>query len=93
MVTYSYLDNHVLVDNDNLFVYEVSVFVKFKNYFSMVKNTYYSSSKEIKNIVYCYNKTPNVQIITELFSAPKDWLLENNYSLYIPKEKKKKKNK
>ena len=80
----------VLVDSSNLFVYETSVYVYHKNYFSLVNKKYFSSVKEIDKVVGSFWKNKNIQICSELFSAPENWLIDNGYDLYQKPEKIKK---
>ena len=79
----------ILIDKDDSFVYQTCVYVRYKNYFSLIKNVYFSSPKEISGVVGTFYKTPNIQIVSELFSAPKHWIKDNGFSLYIPPEKTK----
>jgi hypothetical protein len=85
----SYIKNGmtVLVDTENLFVYEVSVFVYYKNYFSLINKKYFSAPNEINGVVGSFFKTPNIQICSELFSAPEQWLIDNEFLKYIKPQK------
>jgi hypothetical protein len=78
-----------LVDNCNRFVYEVFVFVQHKNIFSTANHKYFSSEKEIKNIVSIYQHDEYIQTCCDLYSAPLKWLIENDFTLYVKPEKKK----
>ena len=83
----------VFMNNDNKFIYETNVYSYYNNFFCLSKSVQYISSKEIKNIVRSFWKTPHIQICTDLFCAPKWWLIENGYTLYTDiKNKKNKKN-
>lgn len=83
----------VIADKSNLFVYEVSVYCRYKNYFSLVNKKYYSSPNEIPGTISSFYKNPHTEICCELFSAPLEWLLENDYKEYVKPDKKQSKNK
>ena len=73
----------VLVDNCNRFIYEVYVSVKFDNIYSIVDHKYFSSDKEILNIVKKYKVDKYIDISCELYSAPINWLEDNEYFPYV----------
>lgn len=73
----------VLVDSDNLFTYESCTYLYHKNYFSICNSKYFSSPKEIEGVVSSFWKNSHMEICSELFSAPEQWLIENNYIRYI----------
>lgn len=79
-----YLKNKecVLINPNNDFLYEVFVFVHFKGQTSLANHKYFVSKKEIKNIVTSYYINKNIEIVCELYSAPKNWL-ENNDFIWI----------
>lgn len=79
----------VLLDNCGRFIYEVFVFVKYKNIFSTVNHRYFSSETEIKNIISSYQYNEFIEIYCELYSAPLKWLLDNEFVVYVKPEKKK----
>ena len=83
----------VRVDNCNRFIYEVSVYVKYENIYSMANHKYFSSEKEIPNVIEKINVNKFITIFCEMYSAPMDWIIENDYKLYIKPEKKKRKKK
>ena len=72
----------------HIFIYEVCINLYYKNYFSQIKNEIYSSPKPI-------NFVPNVfinkhtQITCELYAAPLDWLVDNNFKIWVKPEKPK----
>lgn len=72
----------VLVSSNNLFVYETSVYAYHKRYCSLCNSGYFSSSQEIQGVVDSFFKTPHIQLCTELFSAPEQWLIDNEYIVY-----------
>lgn len=82
----------VMVDSSNLFVYETSVYLYYKRYFSLINKKYFSSIKEIDGVVGSFWKSKHIQICSELFSAPEKWLIDNGYILYqnLKDEKNKK---
>ena len=80
--TYIKNGQSVIADSSNLFVYETTVLVRFKNYYSMVNKKYYSSPKEIESVVGSFWKNKYTQICSELFSAPEQWLIDNGYVEY-----------
>lgn len=89
-IIYTRNDQVVYVDPSNLFVYETSVYVYHKNYFSLCKQDYYSCPNEIPGVVGSFFKTPYIQICSELFSAPEQWLIDNKFNRYIKPKKIKK---
>ena len=82
-VTYVKDDQVVLVDSSNLFVYESCTYLHHKNYFSLCNKKYFSSPKQIEGVVSSFWKNSHTQICSELFSAPEQWLIENNFIRYI----------
>lgn len=83
----------VRVDSCNRFIYEVMVFVWYENIYSMVNHKYFSSEVEIKGVIESYFVTPNIEIYCKMYSAPLQWLIDNDFILYIkpaPKKRKKK---
>jgi hypothetical protein len=87
--TYIKDDKTVLLDNCNRFVYEVFVEASYENITCMVQHEYFSSDTEIKGVVESYKYSPYITIFCILLSAPKSWLEENDYSIYIKPVKKK----
>jgi len=90
-----YIKNNLAIfeDKSNLFVYEVSVYCRYKNYFSLVNKKYYSSPKEIPGTIGSFYKNPHTEICCEIFSAPLEWLIDNEYVKYTKPDKKKRINK
>ena len=81
----------VFVDSECRFIYEVMVYVSFKNITSMIKSKLYISVVEIPKIIETYFVNKYINICCSLYSAPKEWLINNNFFLYeSPKEIKKK---
>lgn len=82
-----YLKNKeaVLLDSENRFIYEVFVFVHFPGQTSMANHKYFISNKEIKGIIPSFYINKNIEIVCELYAAPKNWLIENEYTLYTKK--------
>lgn len=64
------------------FVYETHVYLRYKGYFSLVNSKYFSCNKEIENIVESFRINSHVEICTELYAAPKKWLIDNGYVEY-----------
>lgn len=83
--------NFVVFQSPN-FVYSTTINLYSKRYFFQINQVYYSSKIEIKNIVPSFWKNKHFEICTELYAAPKSWLIENDFKLYqeIPKIKIKK---
>jgi hypothetical protein len=81
----------VKLDSCNRFIYEVTVNACYNDIFSMIDHRYFSSNEEILNVIDSFYITPNMEICCELYSAPLNWLVENDYTLYIETEKKKRK--
>lgn len=70
------------------FLYEVCVNLYHKKYYSQIKKEWYSSLVSIKYIPSVFiNK--NIEITCELHAAPIDWLIENNFEVWVKPEKKK----
>ena len=84
-----YLRGHdiALINKNNEFVYEVSVFCKIKNYYSLINRALYTSKKEL-SIVRTFQYNGYTIIRADLYSAPFWWLLENRFTKYIPAVKK-----
>lgn len=80
-----YIKKQELIVSNNLsiFIYEVSVYIHFKNLFFLANSKMYSSKVPITNIVQDYWKNKHIQICCNLYSAPEKWLLENDYKEYV----------
>lgn len=78
-----------LINKCGQFIYEVLVYVRFENIFNLANHQLFSSDKEIKNIVSPVYISPHIEIQCYLYSAPKRWLIDNNFILYVKPEKKK----
>jgi hypothetical protein len=77
----------VLVEDSNTFVYETSVYLYHKNYFSLCNKKYFSSPKYIEGVIGSFFKTKNIQICSELYAAPEHWLIDNEFTRYVKPEK------
>lgn len=77
----------VIADPSNSFVYETSVYLVNKGYYSLCNKKYFSSKNYIEGVVSSFNKTRHIQICSELFSAPEQWLIDNEFIRYIKPEK------
>jgi hypothetical protein len=75
------------------FIYECSIFLHYKNYYSQINKKYFSSNLFIENIVESFYITKNIEMCSELYSAPEKWLIDNGYRIYIKPVKKSKKKK
>lgn len=80
----------ILVDIGGSFVYETSVYLYYKNYFSLSNKKYFSSPKPIDGVVGSFFKTKNIEICSELYAAPKQWLIDNEFTRCVIPEKIKK---
>lgn len=80
-------DLTILVEPSGLFVYETSVYLYYKDYFALCNQKYFSSSREINGVVESFWKTPHIQICSELFAAPEQWLIDNGFTRYTKPEK------
>lgn len=78
-----------LLDDCGRFIYEVFVFVQFENVYNLANHRYFTSNKEILNIVRSFKINPYITIECDLYSAPKSWIENNNFILYRKPEKKK----
>ena len=56
----------------------------------MVNHKYFASDVEIKNIVDVLKLNKYISLESELYSAPKNWLIDNGYEIYIKKKQIKK---
>ena len=81
----------ILPSKTKEFVYVVTVEIHYPNYYSVANTRYYSSLKEIPNIVPSFFKNLHTEICCELYSAPLEWLLDNDFSIYIKPKKIRKK--
>jgi len=80
----------VFVDSECRFIYEVMVYLRFKGVTSLSQSRIYSSLVEIPNIIETYSPNKYIDICCYLYAAPLDWLLSNNFVVYVsPKEIKK----
>lgn len=77
----------ILADPSNMFVYQTLVYANYKGYCSLCNSQYHTSTSEIDGVVGVFNKTPHIQICSELFAAPEFWLIENGFSEYIKPDK------
>jgi len=84
-----YIKGHdiALINKNNEFIYEVSVFCKIKNYYSLINRAFYVSPKEL-SIVRTFQYNGCTIIRADLYSAPFWWLLENRFVKHIPEVKK-----
>ena len=87
MITYTKNELAILANPSNLFIYETSVHVHYKNIFYLAKKVYYSTLKEIEGVVGSFYKTPNIQICSELYAAPEKWLIDNKFKRYEKPQK------
>lgn len=72
------------------FLYEVSIFTYYKNYVFLTKSAMYESDKPIR-VAESTFVSKHAEIRCELYSAPIDWLIENDFKEWAPKPKKKRK--
>lgn len=79
----------VLISKVNLFIYEVSVYCRYKHYFGLMDSEFYSSSDVIENVVWNYYKDGHTEIRCDFIAAPLTWLLSNGYTKYVKPDKKK----
>jgi len=82
-------DESALVDPCGRFIYEVCVFVKYENIYNLANHKWFTSEKEIPNIIRSLQIDPFIEVQCHLYSAPKSWLINNDFDIYVPKEKKK----
>jgi hypothetical protein len=85
-----YVKQHeaVLINKENRFMYEVSVFCRYKGYFGLTENKLYSCNQEIPGIISHFFRDAHTEIVCTLFSAPLPWLLDNDYVKYVKPDKK-----
>lgn len=80
-----YKDQEVCIKGDevvfvgNSFIYEVSVFTYYENYFSLVNSTLYESPIFINNIIRSFFINKYTEICCDLYQAPLSYLIENGY--------------
>lgn len=78
----------VLVSKGNQFMYEASVFCRYKGYFGIIDNKLFSCNREIPNIVSPFFRDAHTEYVCTLYSAPLSWLLDNDYVKYVKPDKK-----
>lgn len=81
----------VLVNDKGLFIYETNVYAYHKRFFALCNSAQYSSKVAIEGVVKSFWKTSHIQICSSLFSAPEQWLRDNEYNRYTNPEGVKKK--
>ena len=74
-----YIKDDEVVYEGNTFIYEVSVYSYFKNYFSLMNTTLYESPVFIKNVTRSFFVNKYTEICCELYQAPLEYLIKNNY--------------
>lgn len=79
----------VYLSKNNDFIYEVCVFCRYKNYYSLIDNVHYAANKELESIVPSFVMNASTKITCELLAAPLGWLLDNGYLKYQKPDKKK----
>lgn len=72
----------ILASPSNLFVYETCVYAYYKNMSWLAKREYYTSNKVIEGVVDSFYISKNIQICSELYSAPLKWLTDNKFIKY-----------
>lgn len=77
----------VLINLNNTFIYEVSIFCQYNKYYSLIDRKLYSSKQEINGIISHFNRDSHTKIVCLLYSAPLPWLLENGFTKYVKPEK------
>lgn len=81
----SYKDKEVYIKEDEVvfvgdtFIYEVSVFNYYKNYFSLVNSALYESPIFIEKTIRSFFVNKYTEICCELYQAPLEYLIENGY--------------
>lgn len=75
------------------FLYELSIYKIYKDRVECINNKFYASNNFISikkdTKIYSY-KNFKIAIYIDWIGAPKDYIEENNFTLIIPKNKKKK---
>ncbi len=82
-------DQFVYLDKCNRFTYDVYISIAYKNIFSTARYTRYSSDEEIKGVIKYFKINKYVDIECFMYSAPLRWLIDNEFSIYIKPDKKK----
>lgn len=80
-------DESILVGNS--FIYDVSLYIYHKNYFSLAEKKYFQSDKEIKNIVKSHRINQVYEMCCELAYAPEYWLIKKGFTIWEKPIKKK----
>ena len=75
----AYIKNDEVVYVGNSFIYEVSIYSYFKNYYSLINSTSYESPVVIRNIVRSFFINKHTEMCCELYQATLEYLLENGY--------------
>jgi len=84
-----YEKNNYFILISKRFVYNVYLYVYYNNYIFMTNSKTFLSDIELP-IVEQFWKSSNIEISTELMSAPEEWLISNGYKRYIKPKKIKK---
>lgn len=74
-----YIKDEDVVIVGNIFTYEVSVFVYYDNYVCLVNTTLYESPIFIEKTIRSFFINPHTEIRCELYEAPLEFLLKENY--------------
>ena len=85
MESYSKDGRVVLLDDCGRFIYEVFIFVKYQNIYSLHGHKYFSSEKEITNVIDIFHVSNHISVECALYSAPLYWLKQNNFLPQINK--------
>ena len=76
----SWIRNNEVIFESNVFIYESNVYLYQQNRFSLINKSYYKYSSELP-IVSSFWKSSNIEICCNLYAAPKNWLINNNFKL------------
>jgi hypothetical protein len=76
----------VLLDKTNKFVYEMCVYIKYNNIYSLALHKFFSSDRFLR-VQEDIKLNTYVSINTELHAAPLKWLARNNFKPYFNEQK------
>lgn len=89
LTRYTNGDKIILLDKEGRFLYEVCVYVWFNGIVSMANHKLFASTNEIPNYIESVFVTKHIEFFTSLYAAPRNWMNDNGYYLYVKPEKKK----
>lgn len=84
-------DQAVFIDTENRFIYDVYVYVWFNGILSLANHKTFCTNTEIRGIIKSYFINKYIEFYTVLYAAPKDWIIDNGFTIFVNTKKKRKK--